>query len=120
MKRILIVDDNADSANALGAMLELCGHHVEVVVGARHGLLAVERFEPEIVFLDIGMPEMNGYEVAAKIRSEALARQPFLIAFTAWNDEASLERSRVAGFDRHLAKTSPINALLAAVDSASA
>ena len=69
MKRILIVDDNADSANALGAMLELCGHHVEVVVGALHGLLAVERFEPEIVFLDIGMPEMNGYEVAAKIRS---------------------------------------------------
>ncbi|MYN29192.1 response regulator [Duganella levis] len=118
MKKILIIDDNIDSAQALAAILEMIGHRAEIAHGAVCGLTAVITFQPDIVFLDIGMPEMDGYQVAARIRADTTMLQPFLIAFTAWDDVKSLARSAKAGFDRHIAKTSSFETLVCAITEA--
>lgn len=113
--KILIIDDNLASAEALAAVLEMVGHPAQIAHGAREGLHAVASFRPDLVFLDLGMPEMNGYEVAAQIRGDATAQQPYLIAYTAWGDQATIKQTAAAGFDRHIAKTSSFEGLVAAI-----
>lgn len=115
MKRILVIDDNHDAADALATILELAGHPSCAVYGAVEGLDAIRAIQPDIVFLDIGMPVMNGYQVAKLVRQDEALKQPYLIAFTAWDDRASIARSREAGFNRHLAKTSDFEELLRAI-----
>ena len=100
--RVLVADDNADAAEMMRLMLGLRGHDVRV---AEDGIGAVEvarAFEPDIAFLDIGMPRMDGYEAARRIR--ALGRRIVLVALTGWGQDEDKLRSREAGFDHHLTK----------------
>ena len=102
--RVLVVDDNRDAADTLSALLELLGHSAQVANDGRAALDAVLDFRPQVVFLDIGMPDMNGYDVARAIRNDRRLDQPLLVALTGWGGEADRQRTRDAGFDRHLTK----------------
>lgn len=109
--RILLVDDNEDSATILGKLLELQGHTVEVVFDGPAALEAMPSFKPEIVLLDIGLPGMSGYDVARRIREAPESRDVVLIAQTGWGQKEDRERSREAGFDHHLVKPIDPNTL---------
>jgi CheY-like chemotaxis protein len=103
-RRILVADDNTDAASTLGAMLELMGHEV---MTASDGADAVEKaiaFQPEIIFLDVGMPRMNGYDACEAIRKSPGGDRMTIIALTGWGQESHKKRSREAGFDRHFVK----------------
>jgi PAS domain S-box-containing protein len=103
-RRILVVDDNRDSAESLALLLQVTGNEVRT---AFDGLEAVEeagRFRPDVVLLDIGMPKLNGYEAARRIRDEPWGKEMLLIAQTGWGQEEDRRRSQEAGFDAHLTK----------------
>jgi PAS domain S-box-containing protein len=102
--RILVVDDNADSTACLSMMLELAGHEVQT---ARDGPEAVEKaceFRPRVILLDIGLPKMNGYEVARRIRQEPWGKDIMLVAVTGWGQFEDKKKAFEAGFDQHLTK----------------
>lgn len=101
---VLVVDDNEDAANSLGVLLELLGADVRVATGGMDGLNLVDEFRPDLVLLDIGMPEMDGYEVARRIRAKDSASPIRLVAVTGWGQEADRQRSLEAGFDDHMIK----------------
>ena len=104
-RRILVVDDNVDSTNALAKMLtRLYSEEVRVAHDGPEALAAAEEFRPEIVLLDIGLPGMDGYEVARRLQSRPEAEGMLLVALTGWGQESDRERSREAGFDGHLVK----------------
>jgi CheY-like chemotaxis protein len=109
--RVLVVDDNADAADSLGLLLEVAGHEVRIEYGGEAGLQAADEFRPEVVFCDIGMPTLNGHEVAARLRRDArFARVP-LVALTGWGTEEDKRRARDAGFDYHLTKPAGVDSL---------
>ncbi len=109
--RVLVVDDNRDAAESLGILLELMGAEVEVAYSAQEALKAMRMFQPSVVLLDIGMPGIDGYEVARRIRSGSGSRHVTLIALTGWGQEEDRSRSREAGFDHHLVKPGDVNSL---------
>ncbi|MGJ0509122.1 MAG: response regulator [Methylocystis sp.] len=109
--KILIIDDNEDIADSLASVLARGGATAWAAYGGQAGLEAFERFKPEVVFLDLGMPEMDGYETARRIRELPEGRSVRLIAHTAWSRDAVEERSRAAGFDEHLAKPASYQSL---------
>lgn len=102
--RVLVVDDNVDAAESLMMMMKILGQDVRVAFDGRSALDIAAEFRPELVFLDIGMPEMDGYEVARRIRGEPLTRDARLVALTGWGQHEDRELSRQAGFDEHLVK----------------
>ncbi len=102
--RILIVDDNADAANSLGSLLELEGHRIEVTYGSSDVLARARTFRPDIVLLDIGLPEMDGYEVARRIRALPEFRGVRLVALTGYGQAEDRQRAKSSGFDDHLVK----------------
>ncbi len=102
--RILIVDDNLDAGDSLALRLSLEGHQVRVARDGPSGLRIAREFQPRVAFLDIGMPGMDGYELAAAIRASELRHPLALVALTGWGSEADIERASKAGFDRHLTK----------------
>jgi PAS domain S-box-containing protein len=102
--RVLVVDDNGDAAETLSALLELLGHRAQVANGGHAALEAMQDFRPQVVFLDLGMPGMNGYEVARAIRDDRRFDQPLLVALTGWGGAEDRQRTSAAGFDRHLTK----------------
>jgi CheY-like chemotaxis protein len=110
--RVLVVDDNADAAESLASLLELSGHQTRVANDGDQALRIAHEFHPEIIFLDIGMPGKDGYEVARELRDAADTRDVVLVALTGWGAKDDRARSRQAGFDHHLTKP----AGLAAVD----
>jgi len=110
-QRVLVVDDNRDSAVSLGMLLKFLGAEVEVVHSGVDALAAVERFCPAVVLLDLGMPGMDGYEVAASIRQQPQYRDVLLIALTGWGQEEDRRRTHQAGFDHHLVKPADITSL---------
>jgi len=110
-RRILVADDNRDSADTLGALLDTLGANVSVVYTGRAALEALDTFRPDVVILDIGMPEMDGYDVARRIRSRADGAHVLLIALTGWGQNHDKERARMAGFDHHVVKPPDIDAL---------
>jgi signal transduction histidine kinase/ActR/RegA family two-component response regulator len=112
-RRVLVVDDNRDAADSLGLLLELLGAQVEVVHDGPAALRALERYQPAVVVLDIGMPGMDGYEVARRIRQHAQARDVVLVALTGWGQEEDRRRCRSAGFDHHLTKPIDVQAFQA-------
>lgn len=112
VRRILVVDDNEDAAEMVGQIMSLEGHLVAVVNGGSEALAAVESFLPDVVFLDIGMPGMNGYEVAAELRRNPALSAARIVALTAWGDSASRSRAVACGFDAHLVKPAMIENLL--------
>jgi two-component system, sensor histidine kinase len=103
-RRILIVDDNRDAADTLGALLTALGATVLVVNSGRAALEQLDAFRPDAAILDIGMPEMDGYEVAQRIRSMNRHRSLLLIALTGWGQESDQRRAHAAGFDHHVVK----------------
>jgi CheY-like chemotaxis protein len=102
--RVLIADDNRDSAESLGMLLEMSGHEVYLAHDGLDALAAAAEKLPDIALLDIGMPGMDGYEVAANIRREAWGSNITLIAITGWGQEDNKRLARTAGFDHHLTK----------------
>jgi signal transduction histidine kinase/ActR/RegA family two-component response regulator len=106
--RVLIVDDNRDAAGSLGLLLEFAGHHVTIAHSGGEALVLGRQVQPDIVLLDIGMPDLSGYEVARAARHEPWGMRAFLVALTGWGQVADKQRARDAGFDRHLTK--PVDA----------
>ena len=102
--RVLIVDDNRDGAQGLAMMLDLGGHEVRTAADGREALEIAEEFKPQVVLLDIGMPGIDGYETARRLRARPWARATLLWAQTGWGQEDDKRRARDAGFDRHLVK----------------
>jgi PAS domain S-box-containing protein len=102
--RLLVADDNCDAATSCAALLEASGHEVSIAHGGREALDLACRLEPDALLLDIGMPELNGYELAQRIRGTAWGRRAMLIAVTGWGQEEDKRRALAAGFDRHLTK----------------
>jgi signal transduction histidine kinase/ActR/RegA family two-component response regulator len=103
-RRILVVDDKADAADSLSLLLRITGHEVQTVYDGPAALEAARAFRPEIVFLDIGMPGMDGYEVARRLRREPGLEHSLLVALTGYNREEDVRLCREAGFDLHLSK----------------
>ncbi len=103
-RRILIVDDNRDSTESLAALLQLASHEAHLAFDGEQALEQARQIRPEIVLLDLGLPKLDGYEVARRIRAEPWGGDIMLIALTGWGQESDRQRSREAGFDRHLVK----------------
>lgn len=110
-QRILVVDDNRDAAESLGALLQLLGADVLVVHNGADALDAFATYKPAVVLLDIGMPGMDGHEVARRIRREPGSQEATLIALTGWGQEKDRRRSSSAGFDFHLVKPADLHVL---------
>jgi CheY-like chemotaxis protein len=111
-RRVLVADDNRDSAESLAMLLSHLGHEV---VTAHDGLEAVSRaaeFQADVILLDIGMPRLNGYEAARRIRALSLAKRPLIVAVTGWGREDERRRSDEAGFDAHLVKPVDLTELM--------
>ncbi|MFC0691606.1 response regulator [Paraburkholderia humisilvae] len=102
--RILIIDDNADASEALATLLTIRGHEVETRTDGISGIAAVAHFKPNVVLLDIGLPDVNGYEVARQLRASADGHHVTLVAVTGYGLPADRIRSAEAGFDHHLTK----------------
>ncbi|MDB5758578.1 MAG: hybrid sensor histidine kinase/response regulator [Burkholderia sp.] len=116
--RILVVDDNADAAETMSDYLDMSGYASQVAYNGYQALDVIRRFMPEVVFLDIGMPGMNGYEVASAIRKMPEMSGVTLIALTGWGSGTDRSRAHEAGFDHHLTKPASfhtVNALLTAL-----
>jgi signal transduction histidine kinase len=103
-RRILIADDNNDALESLATLLQLSGHEVFTATNGGTALQSAERHLPEVVLLDIGMPMLDGYEVARRIRAQAWGQRITLVALTGWGQDSDRRRSREAGFDSHLVK----------------
>ncbi len=102
--RILIVDDNVDAAHTLAMLLDYDTHTVRVADSGPEALRIVADFKPNIVFLDIGMPGMDGYDVARAVRAMPQVHAPMLVALTGWGGQRDRDRTKEAGFDEHLTK----------------
>lgn len=103
-KRILVVDDNRDAADLTAELLGLHGHITVAAYGGKQGIRAAIAFVPDVVLLDLGMPEVDGFAVASALRQTPTLQQPTLIAYTAWNDAQTRQRVLDAGFDQHMVK----------------
>lgn len=102
--RILVVDDNQDSALSLAMMLSIMGHETRTANDGESAVAAAESFLPDVVLLDIGLPKLNGYEVAQRIREQPWGAAMFLIAVTGWGQEEDRQRSSEVGLNVHMVK----------------
>jgi PAS domain S-box-containing protein len=116
-RRVLIADDNQDAADSLAMYLEMAGHDVRVVHDGRSALSVARAFRPDTALLDIGMPQLDGYEVAQALRQEPWGARITLIALTGWGQEDDRQRAIAAGFDRHLTKPVDPDALVSLIAS---
>ena len=114
--RVLVVDDNVDAARSLGMVLRMLGIAHEVCFDGASALDAARRFQPDVVLLDIGMPGMDGYEVARRLREDPGNRGIALVAVTGWSQLQDKERTRQAGFTHHFSKPVDISALQALLE----
>jgi CheY-like chemotaxis protein len=112
VRRVLVVDDNVDAADLLGELMRLQGHAVMVAHGGLDAVGAAEKFLPDVVFLDIGMPGMDGYQVAVELRRNPALHCVRIVALTAWGDEVSRARAAACGFDAHVVKPAMFEQLL--------
>ena len=102
--RILIVDDNQDSADMLAMLLQFSGHEAHTAHDGLAAVKAAATLQPDVIFLDIGLPLLNGYEAARRIREQQQDRRPVLVALTGWGQDEDRRRSEEAGFDAHVVK----------------
>ncbi|MCY1009522.1 response regulator [Nannocystis pusilla] len=102
-----MVDDNVDAALSLAGLLKVSGNIVETAYDGQQGIDAADRFRPEVIFLDLGMPKLDGFGAASWIRSQPWAEDVLLIAVTGWGQEDVRTRTQQSGFDAHLVK--PVN-----------
>jgi PAS domain S-box-containing protein len=106
-RRILVVDDNRDAAESLAMLLQINGHEVRTAHDGAEGAATVAQFRPEMVLMDLGMPKVDGYEAARRIRAQPWGKELVLVALTGWGADDDRKRTYDAGFDRHLVK--PVN-----------
>jgi CheY-like chemotaxis protein len=116
LRRILVVDDNVDSADSLGQLLELLGNKVRTAYDGEAGVHAAREFQPDVVLCDIGMPKMNGYDAARRIRTEPWGRNMVLVALTGWGQADDYRKTSEAGFDHHLVKPVESDSLIKLLD----
>lgn len=117
--RVLVVDDNVDAATTLSAVLEMSGHTTAVCHSGAAALEEAEVFFPEIVLLDIGLPGMDGYEVARRLRASSFGANMLLVAVTGWGSENDRKQTREAGFDEHLTKPVDFHRLVSVLEELS-
>ena len=110
-RRILVVDDNRDAADSTGTLLLLWGHEVRVAYDGPSAITLAREYRPDVCLLDLGMPQMDGYQVAAELRRDPVLTGMRLVAMTGYDGETDQQRSRDAGFDAHLVKPVEIAAL---------
>lgn len=103
-RRVLVADDNTDAAESLGEVLRLLGHDVRVAYDGLQALQIAADFSPDVVLLDIGMPNLNGYDTARQMRRQPWAADATLVALTGWGQDDDRQRATDAGFDRHFTK----------------
>lgn len=103
-RRVLVVDDSRDGAESLGMMLELAGHQVALAFDGLEAIEQASRFQPDVILMDVGMPQLNGLDATRRIRQEPWSRNATIIALTGWGQECDREQSREAGCDGHLVK----------------
>ena len=102
--RILVIDDSRDAAYTMKMLLSKAGHLVETAINGRLGIDAAKRSPPDIVFCDIGMPDIDGYQVAEQLRADEATRHAYLIALTGYGRDDDRAKALAAGFDEHLVK----------------
>ena len=102
--RVLVADDNQDSADSLSLLLTLKGYEVWTAHDGLEAVKAATTHQPDVALLDIGMPKLNGYEVARHIRGQPWGKRMLLVAITGWGQDADKQRAQDAGFDHHLTK----------------
>jgi CheY-like chemotaxis protein len=118
--RVLVVDDNIDSVESLAMLLRMMGHEVETASDGASGLEKAAAFKPDVAILDIGLPKVNGYELARQIREQEWSKNVVLVALTGWGQEQHRRRSEESGFNHHLTKPVEFDVLqeiLAAADN---
>jgi CheY-like chemotaxis protein len=118
--RILVVDDNQDSADSLAMLLNMLGHEVKTANDGESALVTATEFRPDVAILDIGLPKVNGYDLARQIREQPWGHDVVLVALTGWGQEQYRRRSAESGFNHHLTKPVEFDVLqriLAAAES---
>jgi PAS domain S-box-containing protein len=119
-RRILVVDDNVDAADSLSQLLAMFGHEVRTTHDGEAGLEEAAAFRPDLILMDIGMPRLNGYDAARRIREQPWGKDVILVALTGWGQEEDRRKSQEAGFDAHMTKpveTAAMEKLLAGLRS---
>ncbi len=112
---VLVIDDNVDAAEILASMLELSGHQVEVANDGRSGLAKLRSRHRDVVVCDIGLPDIDGFEVARAVRADPALRDIRMVALSGYAQQEDRRKSREAGFDAHLAKPADPRAMLSAL-----
>jgi DNA-binding response OmpR family regulator len=115
--RILVIDDNQDSADSLAMMLQMIGHEVRSATDGMAGLETAKVFRPEVMFLDIRMPGISGYDIARLVRGQQWGERVSLVALTGWGQDDDVSRAREAGFNHHLVKPVGLDAVLSLLSS---
>jgi len=114
-KRILVIDDNKEAADITAELLRMNGYAAEVAYSGLPGLDTARTYQPDVVLLDLGMPGMDGYQVAGALRALPDFDDAALIAFTAWGDPVTRQRVRDTGFDGHVVKPASLDNILTAI-----
>jgi CheY-like chemotaxis protein len=109
--QVLVVDDNTDAAESLGVLLDIEGHAAHIAHSGAEALQVAQSQELDVVFLDIGLPDMTGYDVAKRMRLLPGMQKTMLVALTGWGTQDDRQRTREAGFDRHLTKPAELPAV---------
>lgn len=115
--RVLVVDDNVDAAGSLAMLLGMEGHEVQTAYDGEDAVRRADEFRPDIIFMDVGMPRMDGIEATERIRAQPHGHDAFIVAVTGWGQEADRERTHAAGMDQHLVKPVSVEALQSALSS---
>ena len=109
--RILVVDDNENCAKVMMWTMEMLGHTAQMATDGQIAIELAKSFRPHVVLLDIGLPQMNGYEICQRMRNEPVLKDTVFVAQTGWGQKEHRERSKEAGFDHHLVKPIDMKAL---------
>lgn len=109
--KILMIEDNSDLREIMHDMFEIMGHEAEVAANGIDGIHKAKEFHPDIIFCDIGLPDMEGYEVARRIRSDYMLEDIFMVALTGYTGSKEIELAIESGFDRYLSKPVGIDVL---------
>lgn len=116
--RVLVVDDNRDAADLIAEFLQMCGHDALSVYGGADAIKAADTFSPDVVLLDLGMPDVDGFDVISTLRQTPRFTQTRMIALTAWGDASMRARTQGIGFDHHLVKPASLDDILSVVSRA--
>jgi len=115
--KILVIEDNEDAANSLAELLKMEGHRVCVAIDGQSGIAKAREFRPEAVLCDIGLPDVDGYEIARTLRADGKFRSTRLIALSGYAQPEDRQRAMAAGFDDHIPKPPSLDALATAFAS---